>query len=86
MEDMEKGNDKVILLIGRTEIDKTGDAELVYAFKTAAEELKYDNSIDFAYMDLADNEIAPNLIQDFSVEDQTSIFLVSGKTTRFRPC
>ena len=82
---MKKGNDKVILFIGKTEIDKSGDAELLNAFIAASKDLKDDKDVEFVYMDLTDNEIAPNLTEEFSVDHQTSIYLVAGHVTRFRP-
>ena len=85
VEEAQYPGDKVFLLLGRQFTENRNEQHLVDAFFSASKIL--NKELDFVWLSLAENEIAPNLLGSFTGEKtgKTAIWVKSDRTVKFTP-
>ena len=85
VEETKNPGDRVFLLLGRQFTGNTNEQLLVDAFFSASKIL--NKELDFVWLSLAENEIAPNLLGIFTGEKtgKTAIWVKSERTVKFTP-
>ena len=85
VEETKNPGDRVFLLLGRQFTGNTNEQLLVDAFFSASKIL--NKELDFVWLSLAENEIAPNLLGIFTGEKtgKTAIWVKSDRTVKFTP-